>query len=74
MEENSIEKIYFPIISGKVARNRALENNVRFLQQYFPISGGGEVPVFPLPGAYDPVYRILNLAIIIKSNESATTD
>ena len=53
LEENSIEKNDFSIISGKVvAKYRALENNTRFLQQFFPISGGGErsrVP--PLPGA-----------------------
>ena len=38
----------FSIISGNVvAKYRALENNTRFLQQFFPISGGGDVPVFP---------------------------
>ena len=49
VEENSIEKNDFSIISGKVvAKYRALENNTRFLQQFFPISGGN-VPVFPPP-------------------------
>ena len=53
VKENSIEKNDFSIISGKVvAKYRALENNTRFLQQFFPISGGGTFPCSPpLPGA-----------------------
>ena len=47
LEEKSIEKNDFSIISGKVvAKNRALENNTRFLPHTFPIWGGA-VPVFP---------------------------
>ena len=51
LEENSIEKMIFSIISGKVvAKYRALENNTRFLQQFFPISGGGGTfPCSPPP-------------------------
>ena len=41
----------FPTISGNVvAKNRALENKIRFLQQFLPNFGGGGVPVFPPPG------------------------
>ena len=39
LKENSIEKNDFSVISGKVvAKYRALENNTRFLQHFFPIS------------------------------------
>ena len=50
LEENSTEKMTFYIISGKVvAKYRALENNTRFLQQFFPISGGERSRVLPPP-------------------------
>ena len=49
LKENSTEKNDFSVISGKVvAKYRALENNTRFLQQFFPISGG-TFPCSPTP-------------------------
>ena len=45
LEENSIEKIDFSIISGKiVAKYRALGNNTRFLQQFFRFRRGVAFP------------------------------
>ena len=52
----------FPTISGiVVAKNRALENNIRFLQLFFPLSGwgGGRSRVPPPPGAYDNFQNLI---------------
>ena len=48
-DENSIEKLHFLIIFGKlVTKNRAFGNNPIFLQEFFRIRGGGEnLPHFP---------------------------
>ena len=41
-DENSIEKLNFNLFLGKVvAKNRAFRNNIIFLQQFFPVRGGG---------------------------------
>ena len=43
-DENSIEKMNFYILLGKVvAKNRAFGNNIIFLRQFFSASGGGGV-------------------------------
>ena len=41
-DENSIEKLNFYQFLGKVvAKNRAFGDNIVFLQQFFPVRGGG---------------------------------
>ena len=41
-DENSIEKLNFYLFLEKVvAKNRAFGNNIIFLQQFFPVRGGG---------------------------------
>ena len=49
-DENSIEKWNFYLFLGKfVAKNRNFGNNIIFLQQFFPVRGGGvEPPLTPL--------------------------
>ena len=48
-DENSIEKLNFYLFLGKfVAKNRNFGNNIIFLQQFFPVRGGGSNP----PPAY----------------------
>ena len=39
--ENSIEKLNFIIFGKVVAKNRAFGKNTSFLQQFFPVGGGG---------------------------------
>ena len=54
-DENSIEKLNFYLFFGKsVAKNRAFGNNIIFLQQFFPVRGGGvsNPPKPPPPPAY----------------------
>ena len=42
-DENSVENLNFYLFLGKfVAKNRAIGNNIIFLQQYFPVGGGFE--------------------------------
>ena len=49
LNEISIEKMNFYLFLGKhVAKNRAFGNNIIFLQQFFPVRGGGFYP----PPAY----------------------
>ena len=44
-DENSIEKLNFYLFLGKaVAKNRTFGNNIIFLQQFFPVRGGGIEP------------------------------
>ena len=44
-DENSIEKLNFYLFLGKVvAKNRAFGNSLIFLQQLFPVRGGGWPP------------------------------
>ena len=48
-DENSISKLKFYLFLGKfVAKNRNLGNNIIFLQQFFPLGGGGEGGLPPL--------------------------
>ena len=47
-DENSISKLKFYLFLGKfVAKNRNLGNNIIFLQQFFPVRGGGSNPQKP---------------------------
>ena len=49
-DENSIEKLNFYLFLGKVvAKNRAFGNNINFLQQFFPVRGGGLKQPTPSP-------------------------
>ena len=44
-DENAIEKLNFYLFLGKfVAKNRNFGNNIIFLQQFFPVRGGGFEP------------------------------
>ena len=48
-DKNSIEKLNFNLFLGKfVAKNRVFGNNITFLQQFFPVRGGGLNPLNPL--------------------------
>ena len=48
-DENSIEKLNFYLFLGKVvAKDRAFGSNIIFLQQFFPVRGGGLNPLSPL--------------------------
>ena len=52
-DKSSFEKIEFLTIFGKVvAKNRAFENNIIFLQHFFQFRGGGNVLYVPPGGAY----------------------
>ena len=49
-DENSIEKLNLYLFFGKfVAKNRNFGNNIIFLQQFFPVRGGGSNPQTPPP-------------------------
>ena len=53
-DDNSIEKLNFYLFLGKVvAKNRALGNNIIFLQQFFPVRGGVQTPLPPPAYATD---------------------
>ena len=59
--ENSMEKLNLYLSLGKyVAKNRNIGNSIIFLQQFFPVRGGGLNPPTP-PLRAQPVSR-LNLA------------
>ena len=48
-DENSIEKLNFYQVLGRVvAKKWALGNNISFLQQFFPVRGGGLKPLSPM--------------------------
>ena len=53
-DDNSIEKLNLYLFFGKfVAKNRNFGNNIIFLQQFFPVRGGGGFkPTNPPPPAY----------------------
>ena len=45
-DENSIEKLNFYQFLGRaVAKNRSFRNTIIFLQQFFPVRGGGVEPL-----------------------------
>ena len=49
----------FPSIFWKVAaKNRAFENNIIFLRQFFPFRGGGGVPSVPPNAAYGSILNM----------------
>ena len=48
-DENSIEMKLNQFWRKAVAKNRAFENNIIFIQQFFPVRGGGSNPPNPPP-------------------------
>ena len=57
-DENSIEKLNFYLLLGKVvAKSRAFGNNIIFLQQFFSGSGGGVEPP-PLTHLRKPLVKL----------------
>ena len=69
-DENSIEKLNFYLFLGKVvAKNRAFGNSIIFLQQSFPVGGGGfnppplRTPLVPTkkPMYWDWIFWILSI-------------